>query len=256
MVSSILPVIYFSMAWLVWRHSARKMADWFFITVMLLAAGPSLSRAYTSIVLKNSGNFLINDTTQAVYLMGFTLFALMHTIGFFLLATRRLHTRLVEQAQRDSLTGALNRRALLELVEIELLRAKRHQSKMSLLTIDLDKFKQINDKYGHDVGDNVLIHFCTVVTNAKRGVDHFARLGGEEFVLLLPDTEGEKAREAAERIRKMLQSNPDPRLPVYTSSFGVTTQTDINESFDAMFGRADKALYLAKSSGRDRIEVA
>jgi diguanylate cyclase (GGDEF)-like protein len=127
---------------------------------------------------------------------------------------------------------------------------------MTLLSIDLDFFKAINDQHGHAVGDQVLVHAARSTVSALREIDHVARFGGEEFIVLLPQTTLERARTVAQRIQARLCAASDNDLPSYTVSIGIACQSAPDESMEAVMARADAALYKAKAAGRDRYEVA
>jgi diguanylate cyclase (GGDEF)-like protein len=152
----------------------------------------------------------------------------------------------------DPLTGVANRRYLDQRLEQELQRLQRYGDRFSVIMTDLDYFKRINDKYGHNAGDSVLVHFTKVLNNNVRASDFVARYGGEEFVILLPDTGQEGATELAERIRLDVAQHrfADVQEPV-TASFGVTTVTDAHNSV-AVLKKVDEALYSSKEQGRNR----
>jgi diguanylate cyclase (GGDEF)-like protein len=124
------------------------------------------------------------------------------------------------------------------------------------MSIDLDHFKSINDRFGHGTGDRVLRHVACQIGEALRESDSVARFGGEEFVVLLPDTRQALALGVAARIRASLREGRDPQLPPYTVSIGVACQATPAETLEALLARADVALYRAKANGRDRIELA
>jgi diguanylate cyclase (GGDEF)-like protein len=152
----------------------------------------------------------------------------------------------------DPLTGVANRRYLDQCLEQELQRIQRYGDKFSVIMTDLDFFKRINDKYGHNTGDTVLVKFTKVLNDNVRASDFVARYGGEEFVILLPDTDHEGATELAERIRLDVAQHrfPDVQESV-TASFGVTTVTDAHNSVEVL-KKADEALYSSKKQGRNR----
>jgi diguanylate cyclase (GGDEF)-like protein len=152
----------------------------------------------------------------------------------------------------DPLTGVANRRYLDQCLEQELQRIQRYGDKFSVIMTDLDFFKRINDKYGHNTGDTVLVKFTKVLNDNVRASDFVARYGGEEFVILLPDTDHEGATELAERIRLDVAQYrfPDVQESV-TASFGVTTVTDAHNSVEVL-KKADEALYSSKKQGRNR----
>ena len=159
-------------------------------------------------------------------------------------------------ATTDALTGALNRRRLFEVAAAELARADRYEQPLCLAMLDLDHFKSINDRYGHAVGDEALRAVTAVVREQLRSVDALGRYGGEELVVVLPQTARDAAQVALERIRGAvaavrLFSAPEAR--VYVS--GGLVQAHKSESLDEALGRADAALYQAKHGGRNRIVV-
>lgn len=165
--------------------------------------------------------------------------------------------QLNQAAGTDPLTGLANRRRFdergAEMVELAL----RHQRPLSLLMIDLDHFKLVNDQYGHAVGDEVLVRMARLLEVTLRTGDLPVRLGGEEFVALLPETDAGQAREAAERIREAVENAPlmlaDSRLVVFTVSIGVATLVEGGSALTKLLGSADAALYRAKRSGRNRV---
>jgi diguanylate cyclase (GGDEF)-like protein len=165
--------------------------------------------------------------------------------------------RLLVQSMTDSLTGLLNRRSFMDLSSKEETRARRHGDPFSVLMLDIDHFKKINDTYGHPVGDLAIKALAEVCSNALRPHDILARYGGEEFVLTLPHTPTEGARTVAERIREAVQKLEVPcdQGPVrFTVSIGVSTYAS-GQAFDSIVERADKALYVSKQSGRNRVTV-
>jgi diguanylate cyclase (GGDEF)-like protein len=159
-------------------------------------------------------------------------------------------------AHTDPLTGLLNRRAAMERLELSVRHAFSNCTQLSLVLIDLDHFKSINDRYGHAKGDEVLRHFASAGHQQFRGADVFARIGGEEFLVLLPATGIKEAISAVERLRRHLAR--DETLAelgcAYTMSAGIAEYCG-NAAGD-LFERADRALYRAKNLGRDRIEEA
>jgi diguanylate cyclase (GGDEF)-like protein len=162
-------------------------------------------------------------------------------------------------ATTDPLTGLLNRRQLSRLAEAERARARRHGHDLAVLVIDVDHFKEINDRHGHEAGDTVLRFVAQELLHLVRAHDVAARWGGEEFVLALPHLDREGALAAAERFRVGLGGPPIP-LPAggevrITVSIGVAV-AHRDESFDDALRRADQALYAAKTGGRNRAEMA
>jgi len=173
-------------------------------------------------------------------------------------STRADNRRLEALAQTDPLTDALNRRALTERLNAELERARRYDSTVTLLMIDIDHFKRINDTYGHLVGDDVLMALAALLQHEVRSVDLVARYGGEEFVIVLPETREDGAVAFAERIRERIEIHAfsldaGPTLQV-TASIGVATfPAPRVATVEDLFMRADQALYRAKAEGRNRV---
>nr|WP_305111921.1 GGDEF domain-containing protein [Shinella lacus] len=159
-------------------------------------------------------------------------------------------------ADTDPLTGLLNRRAAMERLDAEMRAAFRDCTQLSLVLIDLDHFKTINDRYGHAKGDDVLRHFAAAGRQQLRGGDVFARIGGEEFMVLMPGTGIRQATQAVERLRSHVreEENRAGLCCTYTMSAGVAEYC--GNAVEDLFERADRALYSAKHLGRDRIEQA
>jgi diguanylate cyclase (GGDEF)-like protein len=174
---------------------------------------------------------------------------LMLSIGAILLATDRVRTELEHRATHDSLTQTLNRRAIMQLCQEELDRARRYGHGPSIMMLDLDNFKAVNDTHGHQHGDAVLVHFAACTRSALRSEDRLGRYGGEEFLVLLPDTDVAAAHHVAQRIHTLL----DTGHPLdFKLSIGVTTWQGPSDTLDAMLTRADAALYHAKNRGRNQ----
>ncbi len=165
-----------------------------------------------------------------------------------------------ENSVRDALTGCFNRRHSMDVLDSELRRTRRSRSTFSLLMFDLDHFKEINDRHGHLCGDAVLAQVAHRMKAVLRGSDVKCRWGGEEFLVLLPDTCLEPgARHVAEMLRRDLEEHPihwNDHTVVITASFGITEVVMGADDATAMIGRADAALYEAKQLGRNRVVVA
>lgn len=178
------------------------------------------------------------------------------------LATQELRRQkeAAEQAARiDPLTGLASRRAFTETADTEIQRALRYRLPLSLLMIDLDHFKAINDTHGHVTGDAVLASFAHTVAQQVREVDVVGRLGGEEFVVLLPNVPASEAAQVAERMRLAVADSElmvNGQRLVYSASFGVAEFDPRELSLSSLLSRADEALYKAKRQGRNRVEVA
>ncbi len=180
------------------------------------------------------------------------------TIGRDLTATKRLQQELLLMASTDPLTGLLNRRRFLEQAESDFQRSQRYQHELAVVMLDIDHFKAINDSHGHFVGDQVLIAMSRATENLLRNTDILGRWGGEEFVILMPETPLAGAAILAERLREELA-----RLTVdttggalrFTISAGVAARGGTDAGITDILQRADSALYAAKHHGRNRIQV-
>lgn len=163
-------------------------------------------------------------------------------------------------ARTDKMTGLFNRGYFVELAEQEVERTRRFGHSLSLIMFDADKFKNVNDTYGHDVGDKVLISIANTVKNSVRDIDIVGRIGGEEFTVLLLDTDLNAAKNVAEKIRINIQAQgvtlDDGTEVSFTVSLGISTFREEVGSFEEMLKRADGALYEAKNNGRNRWECA
>jgi diguanylate cyclase (GGDEF)-like protein len=168
-------------------------------------------------------------------------------------------TRVLEElSNTDPLTKVANRRALFERGNMELSRKHRSDNTLSLILLDCDYFKNVNDQYGHQVGDELLKHVCDVCSKEIRDVDFLGRYGGEEFVIILPDCDLAGGKEIAKRIQTSLA---EQRLNIenidlnVTLSIGISMLNDKHKNFEHLVNDADQAMYLAKKNGRNRIEV-
>jgi len=197
-------------------------------------------------------------TVTAVALAALTLLAVFVRLFQSLAANRELVVERERQAMTDDVTGLSNHRALNAVLEAELRRSRRYDRHLGLVFIDLDFFKSINDRYGHDAGDRTLREFCQVVLGALRAIDTVGRWGGEEFIAVLPETDIDSAAETAERIRDLVAAHPFEAIDgaALTCSIGVAAYPANGTSHDELLKRADSAMYEAKRNGRDRVVVA
>lgn len=156
-------------------------------------------------------------------------------------------------SETDQLTEIYNRLKLRTVLEKEVQKVNRYELKLSIIMFDIDKFKRVNDTFGHDIGDDVLVNLCNLVKNTIREIDFFARWGGEEFIVLLPSTDINSTERLAERLREKIEKNNFKRVGQVTCSFGVTEFIK-KESIEYFLKRVDDALYKAKKSGRNRVE--
>jgi diguanylate cyclase len=182
-----------------------------------------------------------------------------------LVETRRALTSMQEELaetrqllNEDALTGALNRRGLDQTLMREIARAQRLDTKLSLSMVDLDFFKKVNDEFGHEAGDQMLVHFSSLIKCVLRKSDALVRYGGEEFTLILPDTDGRGAHFVLARLQQLMSKSPlvfEGKQINTTFSAGIATLRS-EENGHALLRRADEALYAAKNGGRNAIKVA
>jgi diguanylate cyclase (GGDEF)-like protein len=255
--SFIVSVFYIDQLRLVWRHRTRHFTSWFFGLLLAAQAINTLSRGVAALFLDPDGANLLRTSALAnLYLALANFMALLLTVAFLMLATRKLQKILEQRSTHDPLTGVLNRRGFLQCFNRVRARQQRRDAPLSLMAIDLDHFKSINDQHGHAQGDRVLVHVASVVMRTVRQSDVVARFGGEEFVVLLPETTLPHAQQLAQRIQSLLCDSPLPELPACTVSIGIAGQQARGETLDSLLSRADDALYRAKANGRNRAEVA
>lgn len=171
----------------------------------------------------------------------------------------RLFQEVQSLALTDPLTGLQNRRSLFELGRIEFSRAHRMKRPFCCMMLDLDHFKQINDNYGHAVGDQILQEFAERCKRSVREVDLIGRYGGEEVVVFLPETDSDTAMHVAERLRASIQETPmevsGQELNV-TVSIGVSRKDENTLQLETLIARADQAMYIAKHKGRNRVALS
>ena len=174
------------------------------------------------------------------------------------LKLKEAYKRIEELAELDELTGSFNRRCIMRMLDEEIARAHRSKTPCSIALIDLDWFKRINDAYGHPTGDEVLRTFAITIFANIRNIDRFGRYGGEEFLLVLPDTPGDGAARILDRLRAIVAdldwSAFSPGMQVTISAGVATLRAD--ETEDTFLARADNALYAAKARGRNRVASA
>ena len=234
------------------RHGERHATTWFFGLLMLVQTLAMLHRGVNALLGGAGSDMMHGGPHYNLYLALLAFMTLLLPVGFITVATRRLQTLLEQRSNRDPLTAVLNRRGFADF-------HARHSARqpLALMSIDLDFFKAINDRHGHAMGDRVLVDVAGVMRGVLRDSDAVARFGGEEFVVLLPESQQARAELLAQRIQAALrQPRPDASLPHYTLSIGIACQVAEDESLDSMLQRSDRALYRAKQLGRNRVEVA
>lgn len=257
-VSVVLAVVLGLSAAIIYRHgrgAVRHVAGMAF-------AGAAAIMAYRAVILVFdptlvTGVFQLTHVQLLTYAVGSVL-PVIGTIGFLLLCTERSQHELERAARVDYLTGSYNRRAIEELATQSMASARRHGLPLSVLVLDIDHFKSVNDGFGHDAGDEVLAEFAVRLATNVRAVDVPCRMGGEEFVVVMPGASLEDARIVAERIRRDIASAPfrvmgGKELLTITISIGVAATTGAGDTPEALLKRADEGVYEAKAGGRNKV---
>ncbi|MGL1956016.1 MAG: GGDEF domain-containing protein [Colwellia sp.] len=217
----------------------------------------SVFRLYLSLVEVNIFKLVDLGAIHGLSLIGMQLITITSCFTLSLSASQQLADKLAIQATTDSLTGIYNRRAFDEIAENEILRAQRERKPISIVLMDIDFFKRVNDNYGHQTGDKVLQEFSQRLKSSLRQYDMLARYGGEEFILLLPNTPKDTAIIIAEKLRVAIYQ------PVFylddlsnisvSASFGVATNQGEHIDWQQLISCADQALYKAKENGRNQV---
>lgn len=230
----------------------------------ILASAPLSDSDWRLVAVVNKAQFFAAIERQRLLLLGVVAVVAVAVMLLTMLTLRPvvrtllLEQRLFELSHRDGLTGLYNHAYLQELLDRELERARRHGRALSVLMLDIDHFKEVNDRYGHPVGDTVLARVGEVLAGSLRTIDLPARYGGEEFMVLLPDTGSDSARTLAERLRTIMAGEfvPTPGGAVsITVSIGVVTCEPRRAACDRqrLVRQADRAMYASKEAGRDRV---
>jgi diguanylate cyclase (GGDEF)-like protein len=214
--------------------------------------------AWAATIWRDGGVNMVQATPlQAVVFLCGYLIMIVNGFGFLLLCKQRDDAQMQRLATTDFLTGLANRRAFFEQAESARLLATRLNKPIALMMLDIDHFKQLNDRFGHASGDEALVLFADTARGALRDHDIMGRLGGEEFALALPGTDLDGALQAAERLRIAVN-----QAPLITSGSGYMMTVSVGvvlvepgEALTAALARADHALYAAKAGGRNRVEV-
>ncbi|MGV3654643.1 MAG: GGDEF domain-containing protein [Noviherbaspirillum sp.] len=238
-----------------WRKSARSRYPYLFTMAMAgaIAIGNAVRAVLHAMNPSEAASLLQPSAWNVFFLSAGSQVLPALTLGALMMVHDMMMARAEHAANRDFLTGAWSRRAFFEMADRELNRARRAGHPLALLLIDIDHFKRINDTHGHAAGDQVLVDMSLRVENVIRGIDYFARIGGEEFAALLPDADRDAALAVAERLRSTLagESGRHGGAP-YTVSIGLAVLRD-SDSFHELMRRADAALYQAKASGRNQV---
>lgn len=212
---------------------------------------------YTDGEISVSSSHDIDRSTVIPTIWALTILVLFINVSLFGCTLERLVAKISSYARIDTLTGLANRRAFTERFDQECAQHKRFNRDFSLILFDLDNFKLVNDKFGHNIGDQVLQHVASVLSQQLRDIDLLARYGGEEFIVLLHDISVAQMQITAERLRRKLEEQPLDRISgkiFQTASFGVALYR--KDEGEQIIKRVDDALYEAKTKGRNRVELA
>ncbi len=210
------------------------------------------------LVQRPTSDFLGPDNLMGLLFLNSILVVTGVAFGLIWMVSLRYKEKLLTMAMHDPLTDVLNRRGIEIMLEQEIAKVERQRMEMCAMILDIDHFKEINDSYGHSVGDRVLAEFANTVKKFLRKYDIFGRIGGEEFIILLPDTNLEQAANIAERLRSYIEKdviNFDQLAVKITISIGVSDHFPENATLDSLIPFADRALFQAKQEGRNRVAV-
>lgn len=242
------------------RHGGlARVTSRYMMVVFSLFAVAMVARIATTLIFPSRGTVLSGGIMEQMTFYNGIVQGILIALGYIILTTERLQQELREQAALDPLTGIFNRRAFFEAASGRIAEAVRARQPVSLLAVDLDHFKRINDGFGHGVGDRVLRHFVRTARRELREQDTMARFGGEEFVALLPRVCVAEAEGVAERLARRFADAPlvvDGRRVEATVSVGVAELDAGRERLEGLLERADDALYRAKSRGRNQVQRA
>jgi diguanylate cyclase (GGDEF)-like protein len=251
LMAALMAAIFARHAWFIVQRGMGSFSRWLTVAVLGYIAAVQVLRLVTTFIWPAGDTILDATPQQALFIASFSVSVLLFSVGAVLMAGDRLRAELEHLATRDSLTNTLTRRYMDEACAIELERCQRTGQSLAFLIMDLDRFKAINDTHGHQMGDRVLVDFAAKVQGQLRRKELLGRFGGEEFVLVLPQTTLDEALKVAERIR--IACIPGDHEIGCTVSIGVTASLPQGDSLDKLLARADAALYEAKNAGRNRV---
>ena len=246
------------------RHATVGRGQWLLVAGLLLEAVVLGVRALVAISTHSEAtNILQSSALQTLTFLATFSVVLVSSVGFVFMSRDRADENNRVLAALDPLTGVANRRSLIAALDRDMARAQRMREPMALMMVDIDHFKDVNDRYGHPAGDRVLCSVVNVLRQRVRAQDLVGRYGGEEFMVLLPDTGLTGAQQLARALCKAVEESrcpadgvPGPGIAV-TVSIGVFGgRLESGDSWDMLIAAADRALYQAKNNGRNRVEVA
>lgn len=246
------------------RHATVGRGQWLLVAGLSLEAVVLGGRALVAISTHSEAtNILQSSALQTLTFLATFSVVLISSVGFVFMSRDRADENNRVLAALDPLTGVANRRSLIAALDRDVARAQRMREPMALMMVDIDHFKDVNDQYGHPAGDRVLCSVVNVLRQRVRAQDLVGRYGGEEFMVLLPDTGLTGAEQLARELCKAVEESrcpadgvPGPGIAV-TVSIGVFGgRLESGDSWDMLIAAADRALYQAKNNGRNRVEVA
>jgi len=253
-------LLYAVVSWQLIRHppaAARAAARFLVTTILLTLMVWNLRLLAIWLMVRGSADPSRGDAMQAGFAIFQMLLVVCSTLGLMWVEVRLMEDDLKRSAFTDLLTGLPNRRAMHLRFDEEVARCRRQKQTFGLLLFDIDLFKQINDTCGHYVGDTVLRHIAGVLDKHKRGEDVLGRIGGEEFLVILPQHGREDCIHAAERLRKAVEgarSHEEVATPTATVSGGVAMFPEDGEDWDRLYMAADRRMYQAKRAGRNQVQ--
>jgi diguanylate cyclase (GGDEF)-like protein len=227
-----------------------------FMASVMIALLMSLVARIVGLVINPPEQLFASNNINAYTLVVAFVFTFLLTAGFIMMVCQRLYYDLKVTANTDVLTHLLNRRAMMHQLEIAMNQFYRSDRSFAIILIDVDFFKRVNDVYGHDGGDMVLVHLAKIFQTKLRKSDAASRWGGEEFLILLPDTTLNQAHELAERLRSYVETNPTTSNIQITISLGIAVIRQHGNSVESLITAADHALYAAKNNGRNQVAIA
>jgi diguanylate cyclase (GGDEF)-like protein len=253
-------LLYAAVSWQLIRHppvAARAAARFLVTTILLTLVVWNLRLAAIWMSVRGSADVSRGDALQAGFAIFQMLLVVSSTLGLMWVEVRLMEDDLRRSAFTDLLTGLPNRRAMHQRFDEEVARCRRQRQTFGLVLFDIDLFKQINDTCGHYVGDAVLKHIADVLDHHKRGEDVLGRIGGEEFLVILPQHGQDDCIQAADRLRRAVEgarSHEEAATPTATISGGVAIYPQDGEDWDRLYMAADRRMYRAKRAGRNQVE--
>ena len=246
------------------RHATVGRGQWLLVAGLLLEAVVLGVRALVAISTHSEAtNILQSSALQTLTFLATFSVVLVSSVGFVFMSRDRADENNRVLAALDPLTGVANRRSLIAALDRDVARAQRMREPMALMMVDIDHFKDVNDRYGHPAGDRVLCSVVNVLRQRVRAQDLVGRYGGEEFMVLLPDTGLVGAEQLARELCKAVEESRCPADGVPGPGIAVTVSIGVfggrlgsGDSWDMLIAAADRALYQAKNNGRNRVEVA